>query len=225
MFKVFNSRVNRATEDRAREETAIVGGLSVSTVRSCLSIADRLLSLAAEQPFVGPFAKLLQEGIKICDTMLVNEENAKKFQLTLGDAAAITEEAIETATSDSSPVKMDIVKKFVEDLIFILRDAIRTLESFTKKGCLKKLLAGSSPSEIFQEYDNKLIKKFNDLNLALNIIQQKLLEVTYAKVEGIEQWCHDNGGLQTLLEDQTKLATLASKLGKLQALRVIRHAH
>jgi hypothetical protein len=146
--------------------------------------------------------------------MLMNEVNAKRFQLTLGDAASITEEAVLAAESEDNPVKMDIVKKFVTDLTRILEEAIRALEVFTRQGYLKKLLSGSSPSDIFQEYDNRLNKKFNDLNLALNISQQRLLEVTYAKVVDIQQWCHDNGGLDILLKDQTKLNELATKLGK-----------
>jgi hypothetical protein len=108
---------------------------------------------------------------------------------------------------------MDTVKKVVDDLTKILENAIRDLEVYTKKGYLKKLLAGSSPSDIFQNYDNKLNKKFNDLNIALNLSQQKLLEVTYKKVESIEQWCRDNGGLQNLLEDQNKLNELATRIG------------
>ena len=188
--------------------------LSISTSRTALTAVDTLLTLAANQPIIGPFVQVLQLTINICQQILINEENARRFQMTLGDAASITEEALLIAEGEGSAVKMETVKKFVADLTDILNKAVGALNEYTKKGCLRKVFSGKAPSDIFQEYDNLLNQKFNYLNSALQITQQNLLEQTYAKVLGLEQWCNDNGGLQNLLEDQTKLAELADKIGK-----------
>jgi hypothetical protein len=192
--------------------------LSASTALTTMAAVETLLSLAANQPIIGPFVQVLQLTIQTCRQVLINEENARRFQMTLGDAASITEEALLLAEMEGSAVKMDTVKKFVADLTDLLNEAVRELEKYTKKGFLPKILSGKSPSDTFQEYDNLLNQKFNYLNSALQITQQNLLEQTYEKVLGLEQWCNENGGLQNILEDQSKLAELADKIGGLPCL-------
>jgi hypothetical protein len=193
-----------------RHPTAV----SATSMRPALAAIDSLLAVAASQPVIGPFVQVLQLAIRVCETMIMNAENAERFKNTLSNAADITDEAIRVAESEGSPVQMDIVKKFAADLTKILQGAVNALDTFTRKGCLRKVIAGQSPSDIFQEYDNMLIRKFNELNLALNMSQQKLLEQVYTKVEGLEQWCHNNGGLESLLDNQVKLQELANMIGR-----------
>jgi hypothetical protein len=106
------------------------------------------------------------------------------------------------------------VETVVARLEALVNEASKGLSAYTKKGFLRKLMAGSDPSEVFEKYEKKLKDLLNQLDRLLSLSIACVVDRTYTAVAGIEQWVNDCGGMEQLSKDRVKLAMLAEKLGE-----------
>ena len=176
-----------------------------------IRVADSFILLTAQHDFIRPLAQLIQEGLKLLDTPSAPffGENAKTFQLTLADTASITEEAVVVVESDHNSLgRMHVVETFVAEVFCIIEEAVHALKAFTADGCVKDNLGdsvGSTPSDIILDCENRLSKKFEDLNIVLLSLAPR------TNMIDSQPCCHDDGGLATSLrKDQAKYDNVAS---------------
>jgi hypothetical protein len=167
-----------------------------------IGVADSFLSLRAQHDFIYPLTQLIQDGLKLLETStgpLMSKENVERFQLTLTDAASITEEVILVAESDDNPLKMHVVKTFVAEVESIIVEAVQALGPLKENECVKDHLdsVGSASSAVLLDCENRLRRKFEDLKSALlSETPQRAPEVAYL-------CCRGGGGLETFRKDHS----------------------
>jgi hypothetical protein len=181
-----------------------------------LNLIGSLLLLVSSQPFIGPFANVLERGIKVFEDFRTNKANAKSFQYRLCDVVIIVDETIKITHQGgtcSEAGKMDLIKRIVEDLREIVIASMKFFEAFNKKGFLGTLMAGTKASDKFADYDKQITTKLNDLTLGLGIHQHHMAEMTFQTMDNIENLLQELGGMKVISNDVTKLNELAQKLG------------
>jgi hypothetical protein len=208
--------------------TAPANSIGTDAIRS-IGVAESLFSLTAQHDFIRPLAQLIQEGLKLLETsteLLISREHVEKFQLTLADAASITEEAVLAlvAESDNNSLKMHVVKTFVAEVESILEEVVQALEALKVNECMKDRHRDSVSSSTLRDdlldCENRLRRKFEDLKSALlSEAPLRAPGVTCTNIMDSQPCCHDDGGLGlgTLPnEDQAKIGDVSNdeKLGK-----------
>jgi hypothetical protein len=180
-----------------------------------LGAISNLTGLISNQPFIGPFAGILQQGIQIFINFRTNQENAEIYRERLCDVALLINEVICEALADEAKNEQGfyLIRKTVEELQGIIKSSIKYFEAFKTKGFLNALMTGTRASDRFAEFDRQLTTKLNDLILGLGLSQQQLLAKTFRAIGDIETLLHDLGGLQAIASDSSKLDDLADKLG------------
>jgi hypothetical protein len=169
------------------------------------------LDVVSAQPFIGPFAVLLSKCVGVCNNFKVNQDSAQSFRERLEEVSEIVRSAMRSEAVASQ--HMDLLGKYITKLASILRDAMAYFESFTRAGFLQKLMVGSKPAEMFENFDSQLVATMQVMMAELAITERVMQSKTYSVACNIEAMLHDMGGYNAIMVDGGKLGELSRSLG------------
>uniref|UniRef100_A0A7S3H3U1 Uncharacterized protein n=1 Tax=Spumella elongata TaxID=89044 RepID=A0A7S3H3U1_9STRA len=138
-----------------------------------------ITTLGSKVPVVGKFFELVDDLLTLLNNFKCNRKAAREFSAHAKEVVNLLlpelEEQMNTNNSKLLEVHFNSINAVVEE-------ATEYFQAFTKKGFLMTLLQGSDPKRMFEEYDNALVTKVNNLNSALGIESLKLQTRTFEVV-------------------------------------------